>query len=146
MDPSAAQLGTTEGARILGLADARLGRLDQALALLRPYTRDHLESFQAARTVVNSAITSAPGHIIKELVATSIREHESFQSVKEQYGDLSKYIDSRMKSDPAFQQAEQRMLRESSVVPVALELGRLLREHAQRQIDSKIPGGRARRG
>ena len=43
-NPSAHDSGATDGAVILALADARQGRIDRALALVRPYTHARLEA------------------------------------------------------------------------------------------------------
>jgi tetratricopeptide (TPR) repeat protein len=50
---------------------------------------------------------------------------------------VEQYVIGKLKGHPEVEQAQQRMLRESSVVPVALELGMLLLEHAQGRPDPK---------
>jgi hypothetical protein len=47
LEPLRARLGATDGALILALADARQGRMDRALALVRPYTHARLEASHA---------------------------------------------------------------------------------------------------
>jgi predicted negative regulator of RcsB-dependent stress response len=132
LEPLRARLGTTEGARILGLADVRRGRVDPALDLLRPYTRARLESFQAAETALTSAFETARKRVFDQLKAGPPPD---FSVDDEDY--LKTYLVDRIKADPVIDQAQQLMLRESSVVPVALELGLILVEHAQGQTDPK---------
>ncbi len=132
LEPLRARLGTTEGARILGLADARRDRVDQALALLRPYTLARLESFHAAEAEWIAASNTAHSRILAQIKAEPPPD-----SIIQDEALLRKYYEDRLKGDPAIDQAQQRMLRESSVVSVALELGLILLEHAQGQTDPK---------
>ncbi len=140
LEPLRGKLGTTEGARILGLADAQRGRHDQALALLRPYTRARLDTFHAAETAWTSAHEAAQKRAIEQLKAGAAdfdADRYRRSSNAEQSAQIEQYLSAKIKGDPAIDQAQERMLRESSVVPVALELGMILLEHAQKQADPK---------
>src|SRR5262249_26589950 len=141
LEPHRGRLATTEGARILGLVDARHGRVDPALALLRPYTRARLESFHAAETALTSALETAQRTILDRLKAGRPADFDVERYARateaERISQLEQYVANKLKGDPAIDQAQERMLRESAVVPVALELGMILLQHAQSLSDPK---------
>ena len=135
------RLGTTEGARILGLIDARQGRLQPSLALLRPYTRTRLDRFHAAEQKLKSAVTAAQKKVIDRLESQRPDDFDvaGYQraTTAEQTRMLENYVAGKLKNDPSIDAAEQEMLQESSIVPVALELGMILLQHAQTLTDPK---------
>jgi len=142
LEPMRTRLGTTEGARILGLADARHNHVDRALALLRPYTLARLDSFHAAETALTAAIQTAQSAILDRLKNERPSDFD-FQfyagsTQAEQSAQLEQYIAGKLKGDPAIEEAQERMVRASSVVPAALELGTLLLHHAQGPSDAKV--------
>jgi tetratricopeptide (TPR) repeat protein len=141
LEPLRGQLGTTEGARILGLADARHDRLDRALALLRPYVNARLDSLQTAETDLRAAVDAAQQAVIERLKNERPSdfdfEHYFRSSTFEQSAQIEKYVAGKLKGDPAIDQAQERMMRVSSVVPAALELGTILLHRAQSQADPK---------
>ncbi len=137
LEPLRARLGTTDGARILGLADVRRGRVEPALALLRPYAHAHLESLRAAGQALNSAHRTAPTRNMDRLMASPI-PFDRQGSQEEQVKRAVKYFDDLFAGDPEIEQARRRRFAESAVVPVALELGSLLLKHAQSQPDRKL--------
>ena len=141
LEPIRARLGSTEGARILGLADARHDHVDRALALLRPYAQARLDSFHAAQTALTAAIKNAQNTVVERLKNERPSDFD-FQryansNEAEQEAQLEEYVAGKLKGDPAIDQAQERMVRLSSVVPAALELGTILLHRAQGQADAK---------
>jgi tetratricopeptide (TPR) repeat protein len=136
LEPLRARLGTTEGARILGLADVRRGRVESALALLRPYTHAHLEALHAAEEAVKAAQQSAPKRHLDKFLAIRV-PHDPHLSKDEQLKETLKFFDDLYAGDPTIEQTRRRRRDESSVVPVALELGTVLVKHARGQPDRK---------
>ena len=140
LEPLLARLGTTEGARILGLADVRRGRVEPALALLRPYAHAHLESLHAAEEALNSAHQTAPKRNIDRLLA-SPSPFDPKWSATELVNRLSKYHDNLYAGDQDIELARRPRVAESAVVPVALELGTILLKHGQSQPDRSLREG-----
>lgn len=140
LEPLRARLGTTEGARILGLADVRRGRIQPGLSLLRPYARAHLELLHVAEESLKSAWQTAPKRHMNKLLATPI-PHDPKLPKDEQLKQTLKYFDDLYAGDPEIEQARRLRLAESSVVPVALELGNLLLNHAKGQTDRQVRDG-----
>jgi hypothetical protein len=113
LEPIRDRLGTTDGALILALADAREGHVDRALTLIHPYTHARLENPRAAEDEMKAAIETAVEGNLDRFLAK---------------GDQ---LDNFLDSDPAIKQARERLQRKSSLVTSALELGTILLKHAQ---------------
>ncbi len=141
LEPIRTQLGTTEGARILGLADAHHDRVESALALLRPYIQARLESFHTAQTALTDAVQTAQKAVLERLKNERPSDFDfqlySGSTQAEQEAQLEQYVTGKLKGDPAIDQAQERMVRASPVVPAALELGTILLHRAQSQADPK---------
>jgi tetratricopeptide (TPR) repeat protein len=136
LEPLRARLSATEGARILGLADVRRGRVEPALTLLRPYAHAHLESLRAAAEAVKFARQAATKRHHDQVLAC-LPQLDPRLSNEENGMRILKYMDDLDNRDPEIEEARRRRRDESSVVPVALELGTILRNHAQSQPDRK---------
>jgi hypothetical protein len=141
LEPLRDRLGLTEGARILGMADARRGRVEQALALLRPYTRARLEALRTATEALAAARQALQRRVLDQLKSGRAGDldlaHFLEATEAEQTAQLSRFFSDQLRRDQAIVAAQGRMLRESSAVPVALELGLILMQHAQGLTDPK---------
>jgi tetratricopeptide (TPR) repeat protein len=136
LQPLRARLGTTEGTRILGLAYARRGQVESALALLRPHIRARLESFRVAESDWKSAMRTSSRRVVDRLIANPLR-FDSGWSESEKNERMLKHMDNLRNADPEFEQVQQRWRSERALVPVALELGTMLLTHAQSLPDRK---------
>jgi hypothetical protein len=141
LEPLRTRLGTSEGARILGIADARHDRFESALLLLRPYTQARLDSFRAAETALASAVQTAQQDILEHLRNERPSEFDferySGSTEAERSAQLELYVTGKLKGDPDVEAAQERLAQVSSVVPAALELGTILLQRAQGQTDPK---------
>jgi tetratricopeptide (TPR) repeat protein len=141
LEPLRATLGTTEGARVLGLLDARAGRVEQALALLRPYTRERLDTLNAAEAELRKAVEAAQKRALDRLQSSRPPSDFDVEGYKaagegERQAILLRYLEQALKVDPDIRAAEGALESQSGVVPVALELGTLLLRHAQALTDT----------
>jgi hypothetical protein len=134
LEPIRERLGTTEGARILGLADARRGQANLALGLLRPYVRTRLELLGAADQAWQSATKRASQRAVDRLLADSLA-FDSGSSNATKGKRMSKRLGDLFENDPESDRAWRRRASKYSVVPVAHELGTMLLTHAQSQAD-----------
>src|SRR5262249_47216856 len=123
LTPHRAKLGTTEGARILGQSLARDGKLEEAHALLGPYVEGRLERLHGAE----ASFESAQKNIITQLQAGQAPgfDYQRFSNAAkaEQGAILREYMQSRYQNDPGLKSAREALVREASVVPVAIDLG-----------------------
>ena len=136
LEPLRSRLGTAEGARILGLGDVRRGRVEPALTLLRPYAHAHLGALHAAEAALDSAHRTAPERHRDKMLATPIPNASSLPR-EERMRRLSKYFEDLYAGDTQIEEARRRRHDETSVVPVALEVGTILLKHAQGLTDRK---------
>jgi tetratricopeptide (TPR) repeat protein len=139
LSPLREKLGDLEGARILGLADARANRFDQALPLLRAYTKDRLERLGQAEARLRSLYRGIEERVVGQLKGQRVFDfnydgyHRADMNGKQTI--LNEYLDMKIKGDPEVTRAREALVAESPVVPVALELGMLLLQRAQMQAD-----------
>ncbi len=134
-----AQLGDLEGARLLGTIDARADRFDQALPLLRNYTKNRLDRLSLAIAKLKMLYDAAQKRIIGRLEKERVydfdynRYRDSSPSAREEI--IIQYMESKIAADAEIASAKQSLIAESSVAPVAMELGIALLQHAQAQTD-----------
>ena len=139
LEPLRSRLGELEGARILGQADARANRFDRAIPLLRAYTRNRLRRLADAEARLQSLYRAGQERILEQLKSQRASDfnYSSYRHLGEsqQRAMIVRYIEGKLKDDPAIAPVQQALIAESPVVPVALELGILLLQHAQAQSD-----------
>jgi hypothetical protein len=139
LEPLRAQLGESEGARVLGLADAKSDRIDKALPLLRAYTTGRLERLGKAEEKLRSLYRSSQERILDGLKNERALdfEYNRYRNAGESGREkmLIAYIEGKLKGDPEIAKAQEALIAESGVTPTALELGLLLVQHAQAQGD-----------
>jgi tetratricopeptide (TPR) repeat protein len=135
LEPLRAQLGESEGARILGAIDARAGRLEPALALLRGYTRPRLDRLRQAEDRLRQLVRSAQERLaenVRSRHATDFPYDEARGATEDRLQELFiGYVNRHLKDDPEILRAEAAYESEAGVARVALELGMLLLQHAQ---------------
>ena len=129
------KLGESEGARVLGMIDARANRIEPALALLRGYTRPRLERLRRAEARLKSAVQAAQERVIERLKSRQAADFD-YEAARRAGEDRSQaiigtYIESKLREDPEIARDEAAFEAEAAVAPVALDLGMLLLQHAQ---------------
>jgi hypothetical protein len=139
LEPVRGRLGELEGARILGLVDARANRIERALPLLRDYTKARLRRLRDAETNLQALYRGGQDRVIKQLETQRPRDfdYDGYRRAGDAQREamLIRYIEGKLKADPAIARTQQALVAESAVVPAALELGILLLQHAQAQAD-----------
>jgi hypothetical protein len=133
--PHVKHLGTTEGARILGHIFASRGQLDEAYALLSPYTEGRLKTLHASEDNYNKVTQAAQQRLIGQL-----EKGEGPADFYRRYkagGDdvkvalVQEYVGLKLKDDPTLKTAQVALAKEAVVVGVALDLGIVLLHRAQ---------------
>jgi hypothetical protein len=141
LEPLRAQLGESEGARVLGMADAKNDRIDKALPLLRAYTTERLKRLGKAEEKLRSLYRSSQERIMRGLEKERAPDfdYDRYRNAGESGREkmLIAYIEEKFKGDPEIAQSQQALIAESGVTPAALELGLLLVQHAQAQSDAQ---------
>ena len=111
------------------------------LPLLRAYTGDRLRRLADAEAKLQRLYREGQERVIKQLETQRPGDFDftGYRRAGEaqRQNILVQYIDSKLKGDPAIATTQQALVAESSVVPVALELGILLLQHAQSQADPR---------
>ncbi len=135
LSPLRAQLGTREGARILGRIDAAKGRNDESYQLLFPYCRERLKTLQsleqryktqedrawkAAYAALNDGAAGDPWYA----------QYEKMDKDHKQEA-VDTWAQERVKHDTAFTAAQEALRQAATVVPVALDLGVVTLQRAQ---------------
>jgi tetratricopeptide (TPR) repeat protein len=135
LEPLRPKLGESEGARILGAIDARAGRREPALTLLRGYTRPRLDRLRQAENRLKELVRSTEERLaerIRSRQATDFAYDDARGASNERLQELfMNYVNQHLKNDPEVVRAEAAYESEAGVARVALELGMLLLEHAQ---------------
>lgn len=140
--PVKGQLGDGEGARVLGKILAREGDYDGAYALLWPYVKSRLESLHSATGNLDGVMKSIWDREIELLdqnkgPADFYSQYQS-ASKEQRQAMVQEYVSNRIRNDPSYTAAQQDLERHAAVVPVALELGMIMLERAQRQGDAQV--------
>lgn len=140
LEPHRGRLGDGEGARVLGQIDARNGRVDQAYALLSSYTKSRLQRLQETESAWRKARQTVQEQVIGELKDGHAQgfDYDAFRRAAkaDQQILLQRYLDERFKTDPALKRYDERLAKDAGVVPVALDLGMVLLQRAQKETDS----------
>lgn len=134
------QLGSSEGARILGQMLAREGRLDEAHALLVPYTEARLQQLHAAEEALNDAFERSQQQALSRLQRGAASD---FSFIEYDGADkptrqkmVDDYIMAAISKDPAIEQARENVRKAAEIVPTALDLGIVMLRRAQAMPDS----------
>jgi tetratricopeptide (TPR) repeat protein len=139
LKPQSARLGDREGARILGHILAVEGKLDEALALLQPYTDSRLGRLQAAEKALEKAIDSARDRLVEEVKGHRARgfNYERFRTASDREREEMFYAwaNPQLEADPAIKAASAALNEQSPVVGVALDLGAVHLQRAQEQAE-----------
>lgn len=142
--PHVSRLGDQEGARILGHLFATQGKLEQARDLLQAYTESRLTRLKVAEQAFQDAMAAAQQRLMEEI---KNRKAPGFPYAKLQGASEREierlwqdYAGPRLEADPQIKTAQEVLVRESGVVPVALELGMVLLQHGR-----TLPDAAARR-
>jgi hypothetical protein len=135
LEPHAKELGTSEGARVLGLIYVAQDKHDEAYALLQPYADAHLKELADAETAYETAEQSVAQHVFDELKNGRATDFDfaaydkaAEARKREMVEDL---VMTRVKNDPELRRRREALARAAVVVPVALDLGTLQAERAQ---------------
>jgi tetratricopeptide (TPR) repeat protein len=141
LEPHVKDLGTTEGARILGMVYARQDKYDAAYALLQPYMDAHLKGFHDAIEKSEAASRAAQERIFNDLNGKNATgfDYAGYQRSGKAAQDamVHDYVLGRLGSDPELKRQQAALERESGVVPAALDLGLMQMRRAQQMIDPK---------
>lgn len=139
LDPHRDRLGDTEGARILGQLYAARGEVEASFALLAPYCEGRLERLHAAEQAYNNAAerawTRAVGRLEKGQGPESFYRRYKAASEAEQQALVQEYVEKQIRDDAGIRMKQEVLIREASVVPVALELGIVRLRRAQAMPD-----------
>ena len=137
LTPLRARLGESEGARVLAVLDARANRFDEAIHLLRDYTKNRLERLIHAEKQLQTLYTTLQKRIIKKLETERVVDfnydsyHSASPSGREQI--VIQYMERKAKEDKEISKTREAMIVEAQVVPATMELGVILIQKAQAQ-------------
>jgi hypothetical protein len=137
--PLEKNLGTSEGARILGQIYAHQDKIEQAHTLLLPYAEGRLKQLHDAEKTIADRVHQVQEQILQELQSGKApgfdyaRHREAGEAARKAL--VLDYLDERLKNDPDLKQAQEAVIREAGVVPVALDLGVVLLRRAQTMAD-----------
>jgi hypothetical protein len=141
LTPHLARLGTTEGARILGHILVRKDKFEEAHRLLQPYVDERLQRLHQAEADADNAQKRLLQQINQEFrQGTALNfPYDKFKASgeAEQKAIYRDYALARLKEDAGVKAAEEALVREMPVVPVALDLGIVLLRRAQQTADPK---------
>ena len=109
--------------------------------MLRAYTQGRLRRLGKAEEKLESLYQSGQQRILKRLENERVFDFDYHRYERASADDRQKilieYIGGKFKGDPEISAAQQAFIAESGVTPVALELGLILLQHAQKQTDEK---------
>lgn len=133
------QLGVFEGARILGQILAARGEFDEAHALLVPYCEQHLTALHNAEKQLDNAYKAAQQRAIARLEAgqgppSFYTDYENADEA-EQDRMVQEYLTVQLRGDTGIETAQEALMAQADVVPVALDLGVVLLRRAQEMTD-----------
>src|SRR5262249_49735124 len=137
--PHEKRLGNLEGARILGQIHAQKDKLDQAYALLVPYTEERLKRLHAAEDAFTEAMQKKQKEILDRLKKEQVPDFPyaryEHAGKAQQQAIVIEYLEGKLKDDAELKRLQNALLREERVVPVALDLGIVMLRRAQSLID-----------
>ncbi|MCA9269636.1 MAG: hypothetical protein KDA41_14240, partial [Planctomycetales bacterium] len=135
LEPVQSELRHTEGARILGQILAGEGRLDEAHALLVPYTTSRLAQLHDAEAALDAAFEACQDREMTRLRMGSGPQsfYDAYEAADEQEQDrlLQERLLEAIKNDAPIAEARETMMERASIVPTALDLGIVLLRRAQ---------------
>jgi hypothetical protein len=135
--PVKARLGEGEGARVLGTILAHQGDYDGAYALLWPYVKTRLDKLHAAEKAYNDTERNLWDQQLARLNAhkapTDFYSRYDRAGKEAQRAMVQEYVNSQIKDDPRYVEAQETLHREAAVVPVTLDLGIVMLQRAQGQ-------------
>ncbi len=129
LTPKQDQLGTREGARILGQFLASKGQFDKALPFLQGYAEERLDRLKAAEENQRNMVTQVDNLVIDEIrkgkaPGFDFARFEAMKNDQDQRNTLVRaYLDERLRNDANFKRALDALRQEARVVPVAFDLG-----------------------
>lgn len=138
--PHAAALGRSEGARILGQIYAGQGKLDESYALLQPYTEEKLKVFVKHETEYREA-----GDAIEKLAIEKLRAGTAPADFYKRYDAadeatkremVSAFINEQLSASSKLKSLTQTLRESATIVPVALDLGIVTVQRAQKLTDT----------
>jgi hypothetical protein len=139
LEPHAKHLGTTEGARILGLLYYDNGKHDAALTLLQAYADQRLAAVEEADKQFRTALHSAEDNVISSLKTghASGFDYARYRrsSQAQQDAQVAEYISEHLRDNAQLARRREEFVRLGVVVPVALDLGMMRLGRAQRMGD-----------
>ncbi len=142
LEPHRKRLGKTEGARILGQIATRNGDYDQAVDLLSPYVAERLPRLRDAEKAYQSAIQKTQENILelfrKGKAPADLYQRARRASPAEQQRIIGDYVASKLQEDVETRKRQQRLITETSLVPVVLELGMVRLNRAQATSDQDL--------
>src|SRR6185437_7341262 len=134
------RLGDSEGARILGQILRRQDKVEEACAVLEPYTTRRLPQLRSSKQAYDNAVQQlitridqgiAPGFPYQRLRSADKADHLVI---------FQEYFASQLKEDPNLKSVNETYQRARLVVPAALELGIVLLRRAQARPDPAARG------
>lgn len=130
------RLGDSEGARILGQILARKDKVEDACAVLEPYTEKRLQHLRSAEQAFHSATQQLIASIQNgSAVGFPYQELGTADDAKKRTIFIA-YIDQQLKNDPSLKQKNESYQQARVVVPATLDLGILLLRRAQTRADA----------
>jgi tetratricopeptide (TPR) repeat protein len=125
--PVREQLGSTEGARILGQQLLQEGNNEASYALLYPYVQSRLEKLRAIESTYTNAIAqsskSALDHLRKGKADRSFYDNYERASKADQGAMVDAFIEKWMKDDDQIARASKNLVEANQIVHVTLDLG-----------------------
>ncbi len=133
------ELGTTEGARILGQIFARRGEHDEAITLLTPYLNEHLEALRVANERLAAQFKMAHQEALNEI---NRRQASAQFYAKYMQADrandparkndlVQEYIGQRMRENEEITRLQAKVASLRAVVPATMDLGIVQLRRAQ---------------
>ena len=117
--------------------DAKANRSEEAIRLLRDYTKNRLDRLVQAEKHLQTLYTKIQDRIIKKLENERVVDFDygayerASTTGREQI--LMQYMERKAKDDKEISKARETLIVESQVVPAAMELGIILTQYAQAQ-------------
>ena len=134
-------LGDTEGARILGQILASQGDIEKSHSLLLPYTERLLKDYHEAEDRARSAYESAYNRVLNALRQgdgpKQFYQRYDAANEAEQGALVQAYVDQRIANDPAITRAQEELMEEADIVPVAIDLGIVILRRGQAMSDAE---------
>ncbi len=129
------QLGTGEGARILGQILVSKGRHDDAYVLLQPYVAARMDAMKTAEEAYTkaqeSAVQRALNHLNSNPYSSDYQRISKIKDKTKQQEVIDEYLRARMKQDKGVKRKLEDYIKAAGFVPIALELGMLQLNRAQ---------------